>query len=86
MITFFETQTLQHVILNICGKSALIRAGKSDRQEKAPFGIVDCLTQLICTWIFICSMPKLKEHSRESATIGNASFSQGKLVEQWQYS
>ena len=28
--------------------------------------LVDCPTQLICTWIFIrCSMTKLKEHSRE---------------------
>ena len=27
--------------------------------------VVDCPTQLICTWIFICSMTKLKEHSRE---------------------
>ena len=27
--------------------------------------LVDCPTQLICTWIFICSMIKLKEHSRE---------------------
>ena len=31
--------------------------------------IIDCPTQLICTWIFICfclcSMTKLKEHSRE---------------------
>ena len=28
--------------------------------------VVDCPTQLICTWIFICcSMIKLKEHSRE---------------------
>ena len=26
---------------------------------------VDCQTQLICTWVFICSMTKLKEHSRE---------------------
>ena len=25
----------------------------------------DKATQLICTWIFICSMTKLKEHSRE---------------------
>ena len=30
-----------------------------------PPGLVDCPTQLICTWIFICSMTKLKEHSRE---------------------
>ena len=27
--------------------------------------LVDCPTQLICTWIFICSMTKLKERSRE---------------------
>ena len=27
--------------------------------------LVDCPTQLICAWIFICSMTKLKEHSRE---------------------
>ena len=27
--------------------------------------LVDCPTQLVCTWIFICSMTKLKEHSRE---------------------
>ena len=27
--------------------------------------LVDCPTQLICFWIFICSMTKLKEHSRE---------------------
>ena len=33
----------------------------------SPYGLmlVDCLTQLICTWIFISSMTKLKEHSRE---------------------
>ena len=36
-----------------------------------PDGLVDCPTQLIWTWIFIChhcllcSMTKLKEHSRE---------------------
>ena len=29
------------------------------------FPVVDCPTQLICSWIFICSMSKLKEHSRE---------------------
>ena len=28
--------------------------------------VVDCPTQLIFTWVFICcSMTKLKEHSRE---------------------
>ena len=26
---------------------------------------VDCPSQLICAWIFMCSMTKLKEHSRE---------------------
>ena len=26
---------------------------------------VDCPSQLICTWIFMCSMTKLREHSRE---------------------
>lgn len=28
-------------------------------------GVVDNLTQLICTWILICFMTKPKEHSRE---------------------
>ena len=27
--------------------------------------LVDCPTHFICTWIFICSMTKLKGHSRE---------------------
>ena len=36
------------------------------RSGIASLGLVDCPTQLICTWIFIsCSMTKLKEHSRE---------------------
>ena len=38
-------------------------------KEKGWEDLVDCPTQLICTWIFICclcSMTKLKEHSREN--------------------
>ena len=27
--------------------------------------LVDCPNHLICIWTFICSMTKLKEHSRE---------------------
>ena len=37
-------------------------------------GLVDCPTQLICTWIFICSMTKLKEHSREICQLSICSW------------
>ena len=34
-------------------------------QDIVESGVIDCPTQLIWTWIFICSMTKLKEHRRE---------------------
>ena len=41
------------------------RSYVSPSLAQAPLQLVDCRTQLICTWIFICSIEKLKEHSRE---------------------
>ena len=33
------------------------------RKTPIYFMLVDCPTQLICFWIFVCSMTKLKEHT-----------------------
>ena len=38
---------------------------KEKRPGQVPPDLVDCPTQLICNWIFICPVTKLKEHSRE---------------------
>ena len=40
-------------------------AKNSNKSDLSCSILVDCPTQLICTWIFMCSMTKLKEHSRE---------------------
>ena len=37
--------------------------------EKVTFRIVDCPTQLICTWIFICSMTTLRRGVRSAAQL-----------------
>ena len=44
---------------------ALFSQGGQDFGETLSRPAPYCPTQLICTWIFICSMTKLKEHSRE---------------------
>ena len=38
---------------------------KQKRPGQVPPDLVDCPTQLICNWIFICPVTKLKEYSRE---------------------
>ena len=44
------------------------RSYVSPSLAQSPVQLVGCRTQLICTWIFICSMEKLKEHNREICT------------------
>ena len=52
-------------------------------QNDVMFPIVDCPTQLICTWIFICcSMTKLKEHSREIRYVPQV-FDDPKAIPNW---
>ena len=46
-------------------KSMTPAAKNSNKSDLSCSILVDCPTQLICTWIFMCSMTKLKEHSRE---------------------
>ena len=57
------------VLLLLCQSIALDHhqyGARSVIRTNANSYLVDCPTQLICTWIFICcSMTKLKEHSRE---------------------
>ena len=55
-------QCLESTLSTLCAPRTL---------HQGCISLVDCPTQLICTWIFICwvgggySMTKLKEHSRE---------------------
>ena len=44
------------------------RSYVSPSLAQSPVQLVGCRTQLICIWIFICSMEKLKEHNREICT------------------
>ena len=55
-------------LLYICLTQNLLHSNFKPLQnlnEISPIFVVDCPTQLMCTWIFICSMTKLKEQSRK---------------------
>ena len=55
-------------LLYICLTQNLLHSNFEPLQnlnEISPIFVVDCPTQLICIRIFICSMTKLKEHSRK---------------------
>ena len=60
-----KTLVLNRIEDNVCSGPKVFGYFLFPRQSNVAFALVDCPTQLICTFNLLCSTTMLKEHSRE---------------------